>query len=169
FYDPEDSLFHADLSLHNLSHTFLTIDSMRLKSGVAVSTGSDLNFSFFENDTLRLTLSGSYAVLSDTLCIYAAGCDGGVLAIPSVISGYLDLEEHDTGKEIKLYPNPSHGNMIICNAPKGKATVMSCNGSKLIDFQVVSDKQQVLLPGLPAGVYIVYFENGSSVRLALIP
>lgn len=78
---------------------------------------------------------------------------------------YLEKIDEQAHDELKVYPNPvQSGGQLNIEIPEqyidGNAVIYDMNGKVLMSYQMGLRKQRIELPDLPAGQYLVEFEQG---------
>ncbi len=101
--------------------------------------------------------------------VYVAGGSDG-LYILKLKHSSVGITQHNTGKDILIAPNPSHGNfMVILKGEEKyyKVTMINSTGKVIIQRNLLSNSGQhqfsVNRSYLPAGMYFLRFESKDKV------
>jgi hypothetical protein len=94
-------------------------------------------------------------------------CTPDTFSFPVTIQG-IQLENLNSNNQIQFFPNPSNGLLQIVRSGRfsgsGKLSVFNSQGQMVYSTLVNSEDTEMNCQHLPAGHYIVVFENDVSVR-----
>ena len=72
----------------------------------------------------------------------------------NTIDGSVEVKSVVTSN-VKVYPNPATDNIFVENLENGNLTIINVNGSVVIDKAITSNKTEIDISRLPAGMYIL--------------
>ena len=71
-----------------------------------------------------------------------------------------------TENDIRITPNPNDGKFFIDNAEGYKVVIFDMTGKQIYNAQISSNRQQINLGDVPAGIYTVQLTNQNSRKVA---
>lgn len=136
------------------------------KNGLVLSSSSATNNQWYLNgspisdatsQTYTATASGNYqvGVSSGANCVSMSD----IYQISTVTTGIND----NTGKDLKMYPNPVNDNVIIEGVTSGNIELINLQGQILKHINITDNKTSMDISGINAGVYSVRISTNNGI------
>ncbi len=113
-------------------------------TGTSTTNTIDVSFSnYAKSDTIRVTASNACGS-SDVSKLYVQ------------VSGTVGIQVSDNNP-VLIYPNPSNGKLYLANIDNVDIKIYSNTGQLVMEKNLVSDKTEIDVGGLPTGTYYIKF------------
>jgi subtilisin-like proprotein convertase family protein len=153
--------------LPNAAFTYnnVTVDSVQFTPAVIAG---DLNWSFGDGGTSTLpnpthTYAGDGAYTVTLQITDSNGCVNSFTDTVTILgTGVKDV----TAQQVKLYPNPTTGQLNILPAVEGELFIQNTTGEVVRRFNAQPSVSHITVDGLPAGVYFLFIQHKGSKTVA---